>query len=109
MKEQLMLSDIEIEKIQNMCADEVLMEAVKKVLLASIYENGTIRPDIKSDPTRNAAFATVANYPGMANDQLGADLRAQWAGITALENGLRKLADYKKKSSASKEEVNPGM
>jgi len=110
MKEQLMLSDIEVEKIDNMRKDEVLMEAVRKVLLSAIYENGTLRQGIKADPARNAAFAAVANYPGMSDEQLGADLRAQWAGISALENGINKLGNYKKKvSSGEVEEVNPGM
>ncbi|MFA6897239.1 MAG: hypothetical protein WCQ96_03065 [Patescibacteria group bacterium] len=109
MKEQLTLSDIEIEKIEHLCKDEVLVEAMKKVLLSAIYENGTLRNGIKADPTRNAAFAAVANYPGMSDEQIGSDLRAQWAGVSALENGIKKLQGYKKETSDKKEEANPGI
>jgi hypothetical protein len=104
------LTDIEIEKIVKLCEDEVLLEAVRKVLLADIYSNGTLRAKVESDPTRNGAFALVSRFPGLSDENIGQDVRAQWAGVQALEMGIKKLKEYKLPKKESEEEsINEAM
>jgi hypothetical protein len=103
------LSDIEKEKIIQFNKDEVLVEAVRKVLLATIYSNGTLRQGIKSEPIKNAAFSLVNQAKEVSNEELGADLRALWAGVRALELGLQQLATYKDKDILEQLRDNPAV
>ena len=103
MQEQL--SDIEIVKIETFCADEVMFEAVRKVLLAGLYTHGVLVADKKPNPLVNGAFSLVAlsmNNP-IPDEQIGQQLKAQWAGLNALENAVKELKNIKSK----KEEITP--
>lgn len=91
------LSELEIAKIEQFVKDEVLFEAVKKVMLASIYTHGVNIPDKKSDPLKNGAFSMVSlstNNP-IPDEVIGQQLRAQWAGVNALENAMKELKNLK--------------
>jgi hypothetical protein len=90
------LNDVEKAAVQKFIEFETMREAVKKVLLAALYENGTLKPGIPADPTRNASFAIVANQSGASNEQIGAELRAMWEGVRIVENAFNKMAEYKK-------------
>lgn len=103
------LSDIEREKIALFNEDSILREAVKKVLLKGIYENGTLRAGKPADPLQNFALA-IAFDPQYSNEQLGADLRASASGISLLEQGFKKLLEFKRVTPKAEEPgVNPGM
>ena len=91
------LNDLEKSAIQKFVEFETMREAVKKVLLAALYDNGTLKPGKPADPTRNGVFGFVASSPGASNEQLGADLRAQWEGIRIVENAFNKMAECKQK------------
>ena len=80
-----------------------MREAVKKVLLAAVYHNGSLKEGVSADPTRNACFSLVAQAPGISNEQLGADLRAMWEGVKIVENAFNKMTEYKKVESKPKE------
>lgn len=84
------LSDGERAKIAAFMADAKAVEAVKKVLLAGVYHNGTLRKDTKAEPLKNAALG-LAFDPKYTNEQLGADLRAFAQGMEAIENGFNEL------------------
>lgn len=94
------LSDAERAKVASFMADERMVEAVKKVLLAGIYYNGTLKPDQKADPLKNAALGLAFN-PSFTNEQLGADLRAFAQGIESVENGFKKLGEIAGSMTAS--------
>lgn len=93
------LTDLEIDKIIAFNNDPILVEAVRKVLLESVYTNGTLRKDKQAQPLRNAAFGLVSltNTGGVVdNVALGEDLRALYQGVMMLEVGLDKLSKIKK-------------
>ena len=86
------MSELEKDAIVQFSRSPIMVEAVRKVLLAGLYSNGTMRPGASSEPTRNMAFSLVANAEvEYSNEQVGADLRALWAGINALEAGFNEI------------------
>ena len=93
------LTDLEKSKIYQFNADPDMGEAVRKVLLASIYSNGTLRQTATANPLQNAAFALAslaASGQGVISDEeLGQDLRGLFHGVKALELGLKKLSEIK--------------
>ena len=92
------LSEIEIEKIENIFVkDEVLFEAVKKVLLKSIYTSGVLKAGKKHNPLMNAAFglAGLSTENPIPNEQIGQQVRALWEGVNALEIGYKALKNIK--------------
>ena len=101
------LSDIEKAKIAVFNEDTVLYNAVKKVLLESIYNNGVLRKDCPPDPSKNAAMGlarisgqvlqTGQVIPFYTNEQLGEDLRAMAEGVNLLEQGFTQLNLIKQK------------
>lgn len=91
MKEQL--TPAEITKITRFCADSTMREAVRKVLLQSIYSHGVISKGHPHNPLQNGAFALASlalNNP-IPDEEIGAHVRAMFAGVNALENGFKSL------------------
>lgn len=103
------LTDQEKDKVMQFIADEVMAEAVKKVLLQAIYEQGSVKKGKNVEPLKNAAlalvFKTVRNEAVITNEALGADLRAMAHGINFLEVGFDRL----KKLTPKLEDINPPM
>lgn len=83
-----------------------MYEAVKKVLLQSIYSHGTLKEGTPADPLKNRAFHLVqlATQNPIPDEQLGAHLRGIWEGVNALEGGFAELETYKT-PAPEKEEV----
>lgn len=94
------LNDIEREKVISFTSDEVMVEAVRKVILASIYNNGTLRQGEKTDPLKNGAlglaFLALSGRAIITDEQLGQDLRGLSHGINLLEAGFKELLAIKK-------------
>lgn len=91
------LNQEEVLQVEAFCNNEKMFDAVKKVLLAGIYSHGVVKPGIKHDPLTNGAFSLVslaATNP-IPDEQLGQQLRAQWAGINALHNAYNVLKTIK--------------
>ena len=90
-----MLTDVEKEKIIVFNQDEKMVEAVRKVMLASIYNNGTLRKGHKAEPLKNGAlglaFLALNGQAIASNEQLGEDLRAYAQGVNLLEGGFKEL------------------
>ena len=108
------LSEIERTKIEIFNQDTILVNAIRKVLLKSIYDNGTLRKDVPPDPTRNAALALAAlaikGNGVVSNSDLGEDLRGLMQGISLLENGLSQLAKItSKKEDKPENKANPAI
>lgn len=106
MQKDIFLNDVEIAKVEAFCKDTVLKEAVRKVLLAGVYHNGTLRPGVAADPLRNFALALVAGKAEYSNEQVGADLRACMEGVRMVENGFKHLDTYKEVAVDKKEKKN---
>lgn len=108
------LSDIERTKIESFNADPILVNAIRKVLLTSIYDNGTLKKDVAPDPTRNAALGlamvAVTGKASISNAELGEDLRGLAQGVQLLEQGLAHLTKIKSnKKDNPGPEINPGV
>ncbi len=107
------LTDLQKEKIMNFNEDEVLVEAVRKVFLASIYSNGTLRAGEDSDPSKNAAlalaFLAIKGNGVVTNADLGEDLRGMAQGISLLESGFKQLLTIKRQEKPEEVPVNPGI
>ena len=88
------LSDNEKKQIETFIQNETMREAVKKVLLAGLYDNGVMKPGKPAQATRNHAFGLVSQSPDIENEILGQDLRAVWQGLCLVENGFNKLSEF---------------
>lgn len=91
------LTDLQKVKIEAFCADKEMVEAVRKVLLATLYEHGTVQESHTPDPQINGAFKLVglAMENPIPDAELGAHLRGTWAGINLLKQGLDRLETIK--------------
>lgn len=96
------LTDIEIEKIEQFCKDETLYEAVRKVVLAGIYSHGTLQKGTKPNPLINGALSLVSlsTTNPIPDEVIGQQLRAQWAGLNAMENAFTQLKTIKKEDKS---------
>lgn len=103
------LNDIEKAELEKFAANPTMVETVKKVLLAGIYFNGTLRPGEAADATRNFALGLVFNRDAAYTDEaLGADLRASAAGIRVVEQGFDQITKLVAAQSTPKPKKNPG-
>lgn len=92
------LSDIERDRIATKFnSDEILANAVKKVLLATIYSNGVLKAGEDPDPLKNGAlglaFLAIRGNGVVSNTDLGEDIRGLAQGVSLLEQGFRKLSE----------------
>lgn len=95
------LTEVEISKVESFCKDEGMFEAVKKVLLASVYYNGSLRKGEKFE-AKNQAFNLIsqsyASGQEVSNEVLGQEVRALFEGVNALEQGFAQLKLLKQKA-----------
>ena len=106
-----MLSELETVKVEAFCADKEMYNAVKKVILASIYTHGVNIAGEAPNPTLNGAYSMVSlstNNP-IPDEIIGQQLRAQWAGINALQNGFNELDKVKTKIESPYQEENEAI
>jgi len=107
------LTDLEIAKITQFMSDENMVEAVRKVMLSSIYTNGTLRQDANANPLTNAAFLmvmkTVRGEGVISDAELGQDLRGLAHGVMLLEAGFKKLEGIKPKEVVTESPYNEAI
>lgn len=100
------LDDNEKAAIQIFYDNEVMREAVRKVLLAGVYYNGTLKKGVKPNPLTNFALGFVSNRGELPDEQLGAQLRSCWEGLNTLEVAFSTMAQFKKEEEPPKKVVN---
>lgn len=103
------LTDLEIQKIEQFNSDIVMSDAVKKVLFAVINEMGVVKKGKKVKPLYNGAFGLVSRREDLSNEQIGADLRAYYHGVGLLESGFSDLSKIKVKKEEGTPEENPAI
>ena len=96
--EDIILSDAEKEALVSFVSKPLMVQAVEKMLLASIYHNGTLRAGVAPDPLRNGALilafgGKAENGKEYTDQELGADLRAYASGVRLIEQGLTKIKE----------------
>lgn len=93
------LNDLEKAKVIQFNADSEMVEAVRKVMLAAVYSNGTLRDKIPANPMTNAALLmvnkTIRGEGTMTDAELGQDLRGLAQGVMLLESGFKRLESIK--------------
>lgn len=94
------LTDLEISKIEQFCSDENMFNAVKKILLATLYFDGTFALG-EEFPVKNQAFGLIAqayaNGSDVSNENLGQSLRGLYEGVNLLAQGFAQLKTIKRK------------
>jgi hypothetical protein len=102
----LILNDIEKDAVGSFVSNKTLFDAVKKVILAAVYFNGTLRQGQPARPTLNAALS-LAMSKEYSNEQLGEDLRALAEGVRLVEVGFGKLEELKPADPKPEKPKNP--
>lgn len=102
------LNDLEKELVEAFYKNETQREAVRKVLLAGVYQNGTLKKGEKANANQNWALglALNANSDKIPNEQLGANLRAVSEGIRVVELAFEELSKFRKDDKITKK-TNP--
>lgn len=92
------LNDIERELIEAFYKNETQREAVKKVLLMGIYENGVMKVGTKHNPQLNFALSLAWNTDGTRTDpkEAGESLQIVAEGIKSVELAFQELAKFNK-------------
>lgn len=87
------LDEAEREAVKRFYADELTREAVRKVLLAGVYQNGTLKKGKKADPLMNFALGYVSKED-LTYEEIGKYLTASWEGIKRIEQAFSNMAKY---------------
>jgi len=93
MKVENILTELEKDKLKLVSSDEVMVGAIKKVIMSAVYFDGTLDKKGIPAPLKNFALA-LASRPGVKNEDLGADLKASLAGVQLLETGFKELEKF---------------
>ena len=101
------LTKSEISNIEAFCKNEEMFEAVKKVILQSIYSHGVMKKGEKHNPLQNRAMALVGGDSD--NEKLGSQIRAWWEGVNALEIGYSELKKIKNDKEELGSEINEAI
>lgn len=102
------LSAQEAQAITSIAANPVAVMAIKKLLLAPVYNQGVLPQDgaAITEPSRNFALV-LAFRPDIPNEQLGADLRASAIAINLIISGIREIEALKPKPEVDTNSGNP--
>ena len=107
------LTDLEKSKIYQLNGDPEMVEAIKKVLLAAMYANGTLRQGVQASPLQNSAFALVSlassGQGTISNEELGEDLRGLFHGVQLMERGFKRLSEIKPEETAVESPFNEAI
>lgn len=89
------LDEQEQTQIKRFVENEKLKEAVKKALLAGLYEQGTLKKYKPADSLSNIAFGLLFEGDNPNNEKLGEKVRALWEGVRNIENAFEYMEGYK--------------
>lgn len=104
------LSDLEKEMLTNFANNDVMREAVKKVLLVPIYHNGVLEKGERTiNPAYNWALTLAAMKSDFSDEQIGHDVRVTAEGIRVVENAFSQIMAYKTNETEPKAEPNPAI
>ena len=89
------LSEKEKKQVENFVKNEIMFEAVRKVLLQGIYTDGVMRKDDKAEPHKNFMFEILGSQMnlqgGTSNEAIGQNIKAKWEGIRIVELAFKEL------------------
>lgn len=103
----LFLNEIEKTELQTFASNPTMLEAVRKVVLAGVYFNGTLAPGQPAQARRNFALSNpMAKGTEMTDEQLGQAVRAQAEGVRMVEVGFAEIEKLKPAKSTGKPKGN---
>ena len=102
------LSEIEKSALDRFVSDETMREAVKKVILSGVYDDGVLREGKPSDPLKNFMLAYFTSPQGslLPAEEKGYRLEAILNAISMVETGFKNLDKYKSVKSPLEVTVN---
>lgn len=99
------LSEHEVKALEEFASNQVLVEAVKKVLLEGVYYQGTMEQGKAPDASKNFLLAIATQQLELTtNEVLGDKIRAAVMGVTAVEQGFNAIKQYKKQVEKTKKD-----
>lgn len=105
------LNDSEKLKLKQFISDDIAVQALKKVLLADIYNVGVVKKDEDLEPRKNWVYGIIMNEFGqdynIKNDEIGARVRAVVEGTRTLEIAFKKLEKLKERPAIEIDVSNP--
>lgn len=90
------LNDLEKSKLEQFAEDADMKEAVRKVILSTIYQRGVLKKGEKADAMKNFLLVFASQNLDADNAVLGAQLRARYEGINFVELGFGLLDTFKR-------------
>lgn len=106
------LNDQEKAALNSIADSELMVNALKKVVLADVYFRGVFRPGIAPEPARNSALLVaigcVQGQGVRTNEELGAETRAFAEAVVLVESGFSRLDKFKSVNKGKPEKKNPG-
>lgn len=105
------LNDIEQDKIMALVEDKVTFNALKKYILAVVYQHGTMKKGQPYNGTVNFAMqfsgqAVNAGSLPHSDEELGQNLRALTYATSLVESGFKELAELKKVEKIEETNIN---
>lgn len=95
---EMPLTDQDKAKIDQFLNDRIMVQAVQKVLLSTIYFEGTIQKE--GIPNKNFILDLV---PLHKNDkELGSVVRASFTAIKLIQKGFKELNQFRKRKKQDK-------
>lgn len=106
------ITEVEEVEIRKFINNKIAYNAIKKVLLSPVYDEGVLKPKEEvGDPLKNFALNRASNAiqtnPGITNEMLGEDIRANAQACRLVELGFQQLEEYKDVEKPKEEEDNP--
>ena len=92
------LSERETIELTKLVENPVCLEAMKKILLAPVYDQGVLKGS-DAEPTKNfalqKAMSAIQSNPSIDDKALGEDVRANTQAIRLVELGIEELNNFK--------------
>ena len=90
-------SDVEVSALKLFADNEITREAVRKLLLYGITQQGAFEKGKPVDPTRNFALGIVqlAEQQGLGHDAVGKRMTAVFEGVQFLESAFQEIDLFK--------------
>lgn len=103
------LDEQEQTQIKRFIENDKMKEAVRKALLAGLYEQGTLKKYKPADSLSNVAFGLLFEGDNPSNEKLGSKVRALWEGIRNIENAFEFMENYKSEEEKRSDNKNPAL